>query len=292
MDTTDMFVGSALGQGDFAGGFSQESIGNSVFHVESNLNPNNNIYSAVGQFEPTSTGAFTAGVGDANVAFTVIQHSGIMGTFQVMPDGYGSLSISPATLLNVANFGMYLVDPNLNINDPNNPSGSGGALLLDTDDSVIGTGQLVPITENAVGSFAGNYSFVGNEYNKFVNNSPGFLGFLAQGSVTGGVLNAAGSINDLLNISGQGQDEPATYSGTASPDGSNPGRYLLTPMSFNINGVGPFQINNVIYQASANQLFWIELDNNGLMSGGFQTQIPIGVASNQKKATAQKKTKH
>jgi hypothetical protein len=214
-----------------------------------------------------------------------------MGTFQVMPDGYGSLAISPATLLNVANFGMYLVDPNLNINDPNNPSGSGGALLLDTDDSVIGTGQLVPVTDNTLGSFAGNYSFVGNEFNVFTG-PPAFFGFLGQGSITANNLVAAGSVNDLFNISGQGNDDPITYSGTVAPDGANPGRYLLTPLDFIIGSGGSHGINTVIYQASANQLFWIELDNNGLMSGGFQTQIPIGVASNQKKATAQKKTKH
>ncbi len=57
----------------------------------------------------------------------------------------------------VTTFGIYATDPNLNINDPNNSSGGGGALVVDLDYNVAGSGVMVPQTDTSTASFAGNY---------------------------------------------------------------------------------------------------------------------------------------
>ena len=61
--------------------------------------------------------------------------------------------------------GIYMTDPNLNLIDPNNTtSGLGGALVADLDSSLNGTGVLIPQTDTATDSFAGNYAFGAQGY--------------------------------------------------------------------------------------------------------------------------------
>jgi len=56
----------------------------------------------------------------------------------------------------VSLLGLYLTDPTLNLNDPNNTtSGLGGALVADLDAALAGgTGMLVPQTDSSASSFA------------------------------------------------------------------------------------------------------------------------------------------
>src|SRR5437879_13396821 len=54
-------------------------------------------------------------------------------------------------------FNLYLVDPALNILDPGNSSGGGGALLVHTDASIIGTGVLIPQVVSGSPTFSQNH---------------------------------------------------------------------------------------------------------------------------------------
>ena len=96
---------------------------------------------------------------------------------------------------------------------------------------------------------------------------------LAQGTITSGALTATGDVSDPLNtlFSGTGLYDGSTFSGTLSPDATHPGRYSAFSLAANINGnKGPFEV--VTYQASGEQLFWIEVDSNGIWLGTLQQQ--------------------
>ena len=75
-------------------------------------------------------------------------------------NGYGSLVVTPRTLGDFTTLGLYMTDPDLNLNDPNNTSGGGGALLLALDPYfAAGTGVAIPQTDTGTASFGGNYAF-------------------------------------------------------------------------------------------------------------------------------------
>ncbi len=106
------------------------------------------MYAAVGQIVP-SGGNFTGvadvneqGVGSPGFSDAV----GITGTYTISiggVNGYGNLTINPGTLQDVTDFGIYMVDSSININDPNNTtSGGGGALIVDLSANVLGAGSL------------------------------------------------------------------------------------------------------------------------------------------------------
>ena len=74
----------------------------------------------------------------------------------------GTLGIHPLTITagdlgDVSALGIYMTDPNLNLNDPNNTAtGLGGALIADLDPALPGgTGVLVPQTDTSTSSFTG-----------------------------------------------------------------------------------------------------------------------------------------
>jgi hypothetical protein len=54
-------------------------------------------------------------------------------------NGIGTMGITTANLGSVTNLKLYLTDPTLNLNDPNNPNGGGGALVLETASNASST---------------------------------------------------------------------------------------------------------------------------------------------------------
>ncbi len=119
-------VGSAFGQG--SGAFSNASLAHSVFAVESN-SWGARFYAAAGSLVPdAATGKFT-GVGDDEEEGVLVSASPIFGTYSIDSSGHGGLQIENAGLLDVTLFGVYATDPTLNLLDPNNTTGGGGALV-------------------------------------------------------------------------------------------------------------------------------------------------------------------
>ena len=290
MDNSDSGVGSAFSQG--TGTFSNSSLVNSVFIDQGNF-AESSLFAAVGQIVP-SGGNFT-GVADVNEQGSTLvppflDAAGIAGTYSIAADGYGSLTINPATLLDVTNLGIYMVDPTVNINDPNNSSGGGGALIVDLSTNVLGVGTLVP---QATGSFSGNYALGLQDFfpGGSIANPPvgsGEADFVGNAAVTATTFAGSGTISDpkmLLNP--PANTDSVTFSAPVAADSSNPGRFTITPFTVTLtNGAGgtiPYTAN--VYQASSGQLFWIEDGADGLSSafgGQIQQESALGAAAAKK----------
>lgn len=290
--------GSAFGQG--TGTFSNASLGNSVFVVAGNVLDE---YGAVGQFTTSNTSAATAdftGVGDESEpndgVITTPEAMPITGTYSIASNGYGNLSIpldvnTNQGLGNITTLGIYMTDPTLDINDPNNKSvgaAVGGALVSDLDAGLVtgfplpgGIGMILPQTDaaTAAADFNGNYAA------GWQNLNTNFCGcefdMIAQGTMaSGGSLNLTGLVSDPLSSLGTPDltSSGNTFTGAPAPDPSNPGRYSMTanPLQSVIDGTpvaSPFQM--VIYQASGGQLLWMDYDVTNL------TTISTGVLEQQ-----------
>jgi hypothetical protein len=284
VDTTDSAVGSAFGQGTTT--FTNASLGRSVLTVDANIYGVE--FAVAGMFTVPSTGTLQ-GVADNDEQGMVYNGSPIAGNYSISNtvgattyNGYGNLTITPGNLGYFTTVGLYMTDPNLNLNDPNNTSGGGGALVLALDSYFAGgTGVLTPQTDTATGSFAGNYGFGAQDY---YTGNPGWeFDFVGQGSVTDGNLNGTGLVSDpfaFFVAETAGEYSSVPFSGTVTPDPLNAGRYTI-PLDVTAGGSSvPFQV--VIYQANGGQLFWIDEDTtvtypndqigNDLFSGSLQQQ--------------------
>jgi hypothetical protein len=282
VDASDMNVGSAFGQG--TGTFSNASLGPSVFGVDSGSG-GINLFAAAGMFTTGPAMGTFQGVGDDNEIYNAVSVSGspISGTYSIANNGYGSLKIT-AGLGDVSDFGIYMTDPALNLNDPNNTtSGLGGALIADLDDGddppglgFNGTGLVVPQTDTKTTSFAGNYAFGAQDYN-VISTTGWEFDFVGQGSVTDLALNGTGLVSDPFSVfSSNVADTGVAFSGTAIPDASNAGRYTI-PLSITVVTGSPVAFPAAIYQAGGGQLFWLNvgIDNDaadGVFLGPLEQQ--------------------
>lgn len=269
IDLTDSGVGSAFGQGTNGSAASDASLGSSVFGIESN-SFGEELYAATGQFATDGDGTVTGGVGDDDEEGSTAIAASIAGNYTIAASGYGSLTLT-TPLQDVSALGIYLTDPALNLNDPNNLTGGGGALVVDLDDGLAGgTGLLIPQTDTATADFNGNYAFGAQDF-----NPGGEFDYAGQGPVAALTLNGSGDLNDVFGAFETGlPDSGILFSGTATPDGDNLGRYTI-PLSINL-GV---TLDVAIYQASAGQLFWLDEDDDSLSLGpvaqqGSLTGIP------------------
>jgi hypothetical protein len=232
----------------------------------------------------------------------------ISGTFSIQSNGYGSLTIGAPNniqLLDVANLGIYLVDPNININDPNNTSSGGGALVADLDNNVAGSGVLVPQTDASTASFAGNYAFGLQDFAPTV----GEFDIVGNATATAGAtatLTGVGVVSDPTDVlGGASAVENITFgSSPIVPDTTNSaGRYLMDSFTVDAgDGAVTIPYGAVVYQASGGQLFWMENGsdsiNNSLGSfgsvfgGQLQQQQVLPLGADAKKAAAAKTGKH
>ena len=269
VDSAGTLVGSAYGQGN--GSFTIGSQ-NSVFSVQSNLA--GVAYSAIGEIFPA--GANFTGVADVNeVGIGSGDAVPISGTFAVGTNGYGSLAIASGNFGDVTTFGLYAIDPNLNINDPNNSTGGGGALVVDLDNNVAGSGVMVPQTDNSTASFTGNY---GVGFQDLTVN--GEFDFVGNATVSGTTFSGTGTLSDPALLLQVAQVNPGTiFTPTISPDLNNQGRYLLNSFSMTVgDGAATIPYDGaVIYQASGQQLFWMENGSDGfnVLIGGSAFSGPI-----------------
>jgi hypothetical protein len=303
VDSSSTLVGSAFGQGASAGNFTNSSIGNSVFSIQSNFALDAVPYGAVGQIVPT--GGNFSGVADLNAPGEASADAQIIsGTFSVTSNGRGSLIIMPTPLGNgdvvvVANLGIYATDPTLNLNDPNNTTSPGpgstvsGALVVDLDTDIAGSGVLVPQTDTTTTSFAGNYALGLQDFVPTI----GEFDFVGNATATAGSLSGAGTLNDPADVLGTETplvNSPTTFSSTLAPDLANPGRFLVDPLTMVVgDGAVTIPYQAVIYQASGGQLFWLENQGDDLgsvFSGQIQQQttLPIEDAKKAAAKTTQK----
>jgi hypothetical protein len=276
VDTQEAAVGSAFGQGK--GAFSNASLGSFVFGIESNSWGSTTLYDAIGMLT-TSPGPGTfQGVGDVNeegVLSSAVTISSAGTTYSIGSNGYGTLTIPAGVFQDVSLMGIYMTDPKLNLNDPNNTtSGLGGALIANLDPVTVGTGALVPQTDTSTASFAGNYAFGAQDFSSPLPTGWEF-DFVGQGTVAGGVLSGTGVVSDPFGFfGGPTTDSGVIFTGTAAPDVANVGRYTMAtnPLAITISGGTPVDFPMVIYQASGGQLLWMAEDALNQSLGSLQQQ--------------------
>jgi len=264
VDATTSAVGSAFGQGSSP--FTNASLGPSVFTLQTNVE--GTAVALAGMFTVPSPGMYQ-GVVDYDEEDVLWSGFNISGDYSISNtvggvtyNGYGNLAMPPGRMGDLTTMGLYLTDPNLNLNDPNNAAGGGGALVLGLDPYLGGTiGVLTPQTDPATASFAGNYAFGAQDY--YVGNPGSEFDFVGQGSVSSGNLNGVGLVNDPFCFfvwMTQGIYSEVPFSGTLTPDPLNVGRYTI-PLNVTAGGsTVAFQV--VIYQASGGQLFWLDEDTS------------------------------
>ena len=296
VDSSRTLVGSAFGQGASAGNFDNASVGNSVFSIQSNLA--GIPFGAIGQIVPS--GANFSGIADVNEAGVgSADAQTISGTYSIATNGYGSLNITSETLGPVSVLGIYTTDPTLNLNDPNNTTFPGpgsivaGAVVVDLDTDVAGSGVLVPQTDTATTSFAGNYALGLQD----LVPDTGEFDFAGNATATAGSLSGNGFLNDPGDVLGTTEplvNSATSFTSTLVSDGLAQGRYLLDPINVIVgDGAATITYQAVIYQANGGQLFWMENaadGNDSVFTGQIQQQtLPLGAAD--RKASVKKTQK-
>jgi hypothetical protein len=299
VDTGDSGAGSVFSQG--TGTFSPSLLGSSVFGVESNSF--GSLYAAAGMFTTDPASLTFNGVADDNEFDNgvIVPKAVISGSYAVATNGYGNLTITAGDLGDVSVLGIYMTDPFLNLNDPNNTtSGLGGALVTDLDGfDLNGTGVLIPQTNTSTAKFAGNYAFGAQVYNDPRGPSLGWeFDFVGRGLVTepSGVLSGgAGLLSDpsfIFDATPPDGTDTATFSGTVSPDPVDAGRYKIL-LGLTVTADPDYTV--VIYQASGAQLFWLDEDEDGesvflgsLQQQGSLTALPAAQGAAAKAGLKQK----
>ncbi len=278
--TNDSAIGSAFGQGVNASGATNASLGSSVFGIMGDaVNPGTfPEFGVVGMFSTNPSAGTFSGVADDNELFLQGEFpaSSISGSYTIASNGYGSLTIPSGSLGSISALGVYMTDPTLNLLDPNNTSGLGGALLADMDANsglAGGIGLVIPQTAPSNSSFTGPYAFGGQDF--YTLNGTVEFDFVGLGTVTGTAPNLSfsgtGLVSDpFLTLGAQPTNPGVPFSGNPVPDGSNPGRYTMSPLQLTV-GVNP-ALNVVIYQASGGQLLWLNNDPSSVFLGTLQQQ--------------------
>jgi len=262
----DYQVGSIYGQGTAAGAFSAASLkGSFVFSQQGAATPGVGEYGVAGEFTTDGVGTFTAGVADVNEGdgTPIVAGDISQSTFGVSSDGYGSISLAPTGQTDtLANFGVYMVDPGLNITDPNNTTGGGGALMTDLDVNSNGIGFLVPQTSGA--TFSGNYAFSQDGYYATVSNSSFFDLIGRLNSNGSSKLTGTVDFNDIANT---GLNSALAVTGNFAADTGNPGR---STAQLSIGGAANSPENVTIYRANSDLALHVDTDSpaNGQGNNG------------------------
>lgn len=227
---------------------------------------------AAGQFTANGTSTITGGVSDANSGgappTTPSTAKAVSGTFAAMSQK-GTLTLTDAAGNSMFNF--YMVDPMLNILDPNNSSGGGGALLLHTDANINGTGILIPQAISGTAAIVGNQGL--NLRNSIASTTPNELDLV--GVVTS---DGSGKFNSGLADYDQSSTNPAPatgapFTGTYTADSANAGHFtgsfsIPTPTGgYAFIPPSVAMLNVSLYQASGSEALVIQTDNTANISG-------------------------
>jgi hypothetical protein len=223
--------------------------GNSVF-VEAGETPQS-FLGLAGQFTADNGGDVSAGFMDVNDGGLLSNGSISGSTFGSFVNARGTLTLSGNVDSNVTDFQVYLVDPGVNILDPNNSTGGGGALLLDADSNAIAIGEIVPQASGA--QFNGTYGLNIQAFSSSAENDlEGQLTATGSSSISG-----TGDLNNLFTLFAA-----QTLTGSFTADSNNPGRFTG---SLTVGTFGTF--NLVYYQASNSQLVLVEIDGAQVGTG-------------------------
>jgi hypothetical protein len=259
-DGVGFATGSMYGQG--TGTFSGASLGSKFVFGQAGIEaPGTGVgsYSAAGQFAGNGTTAFSSGVADVNLGdgAPVLAGSLTAGTgtsYFVNANGYSGVVLTGGTGANtdgLGNFGFYLTDPAINVADPNNTSGGGGAVMLDLDVDDIGVGVVAP--QATTPTFSGNFAISLDGY--FQNTTTNSY-YSLLGEVTSDGTSKVAGLADY-NEGEIALNPGVTLAGTYTADATNPGR---STMQLTINGAATPN-NLTLYQASSSLVLQIDVDS-------------------------------
>ncbi len=250
LDGNFLTSGSAYTEG--TGSLSVANLaGNSVFTVSEVETAKGGPAGVGGEFTATDSGSIAPGFVDVNDDGSLSTGSIAGSTLSSFSGARGMLVLSGGVSSDITQFQVYLVDPGVNILDPTNSTGGGGALLLDTDSNAVGAGTIIPVTSGA--QFSGNY---GLNVQALTSNN--------ENDLEGQVMAASSALNgngDLNNFPTQ-LLSAETLTGSFTPDSSNPGRFTGSLM---VGSFGTFDL--VYYQASNSQIVIVEMDKGQIGTG-------------------------
>lgn len=223
--------------------------------------------SAGGEFSADGNGNITSGVMDLN-AFGTVSELSLAGSTYAFSGPRGTLAGPSGQTYNI-----YLTDPTLNLLDPNNSSGGGGALFLETD-AANTTGVVISQTNSgATLTFGGDYGILLSDQSNPPNSDGGFTGELT--------INTAVP----LSFSGEGDFEGTgtnnatptvgPLDGTFAPDPSNPGRFtgsITTNPAFPTANNAPGTENVSLYLADSTKGVVEETDSIAPVFGFVESQ--------------------
>lgn len=257
-DGSRVAVGSAFGQGALAGSASMASLnGNFVFTLTSGSA--GALFSTAGIMSPNGRGKMP-GFADVNETSTsTISSATYTGNYTLGTNGYGRIAITPGNTQDVATIGLYAIDPQINLSDPNNPNGGGGALLADLDANLVGSGAMIP-------QFSG--TTVKASFAVGLQGLPaaGEEDFGGAGTISlGGPITGTGSWNQPFTA---GQTTGVPFSVTLTTDVTHTGR-LTASVQYNS---GATVQNFVFYQATNQLLIGAEIDPRQPGTGTLQQQ--------------------
>jgi len=303
--------GTAYGQGSLAtaandtsaaltGGFVFSYFG---FGDNSNGGDSN---AAGGQFTTDGSGNITGGIMDLNVADGGAPAPTIV-TTDISLAGSSAINFSgsPRGTLTTPSgqiYNIYLTDPNLNLLDPNNTSGAGGALLFEannTSGSVTygnAVGLMIPQADAASATLAGSYAILLSNQSNLggcCNYDGGFTGDFTVSSTTftgEGDFQGSGTNNATLTTG------PLTGAFTADP--SNPGHFtgtIVTTPAFPLGVLGgttPGTENVDFFLANGSQGFIVETDTLSPVFGMLEEQGTITGGAAAKRPRPQQQHSH
>jgi hypothetical protein len=314
VDKTDTAVGSAYGQGTAAGTFSPTSIGQSAFSisgvdhlvlyagagefstsaVEDGAKPKSNARPVRPQGNlPACTGTPCNFNGFADVNESLIDGGDIVtaqpfsGSYVMATTGYGSFTfgVEDGPVPDMKLFGVYAVDPKLNILDPNNSGENltGGALIAELDTNLVGTGLLIPQSSTDLTTLAADVVFAAQGH-AAVEDSVAEFDLLGASAVAAGSGTIAGEgfIDDPAGILTGAAivDLNSVFNGTFTDDGRGIGRSTTGAGGFiaTDNGGTGIEFTVTAYEANGNQLFWVETDSDKTFAGSIQAStftVPV-----------------
>jgi hypothetical protein len=217
------------------------------------------------------------------------------GSFSISAAGNGFIAIDDGDLADIVTLGVYAVDPNLNILDPNDTTDSlGGALVSEMDGNFVGVGSIVPQPSGIdPADFSGPYAFGAQGDTADDDDEFDFVG-AALVDADSGSFSGVGALSDpYAALSTGGESTNATFNGTAVADETNSGRFTIDPLTIaasdeSFDTVTP---NVTVYEANPSQFVWIEMDENSYWSGPLETSTVFSVDGGVKKAQAKAKIK-
>ena len=176
-----------------------------------------------------------------------------------------------------------------------------GALVVDLDSGLTGSGVLIPQTSTAPGDFTGsasNYAFGGQAFGNF-----GEIDFAGVGGFTAGAFSGTGLLSDpFFGFGPNAANAGVTFTGApladTTPAESTTGRYTMftfnttpNPLVVTVVPGAPVDFDVVIYQASGTQAFMLNEGVDSVFLGPIEQQGATVNPLVKKRAAKAAKTK-